>query len=30
MEYSHYERLFNIKTTGEQQGFYEKEDFLFT
>ena len=27
MEYSHYERLFNIKTTGEQQGFYESHHY---
>lgn len=27
MEYSHYERLFNIKTTWEQQGFYESHHY---
>lgn len=27
MEDSHYERLFNIKTTGEQQGFYESHHY---
>ena len=27
MEYSHYERLFNIKTTGEQQSFYESHHY---
>lgn len=27
MEYSHYEILFNIKTTGEQQGFYESHHY---